>query len=169
MVLRSQRHIPKGTEVCISYVSIMQGKQVYFTSIQNFVFRNPKLIIKNQDKQEYGLVIIKVAIVFVMSWKFYFYFDTHNAIKYFTIGVSIVSSLQIFINWFLSRKYMNLGCDPVIYYGDTQETVTVLQIFFFQQCKNVSCVNIGLVYNTSMLFYLSSFKREKIKITSLPT
>lgn len=33
MVLRSQRHIPKGTEVCISYVSIMQGKQVYFTSI----------------------------------------------------------------------------------------------------------------------------------------
>ena len=137
MVLRSQRHIPKGTEVCISYVSIMQGKQVYFTSIQNFVFRNPKLIIKNQDKQEHGVVIIKVAIVFVMSWKFYFYFDANNAIKYFTIGVCIVSSLQIFINWFLSRKYMNLGCDPVIYHKVTQKTDTVLQIFFFQRCKNV--------------------------------
>ena len=91
-------------------------------------------------------------------------------IKKFTIGVWIVSSLQMFINWFLSRKYMNLGCYPVIYYRDTQETDIVLQIFFFQRCKNVSCVNVGLVYNTSMLFYLSSFKREKeIKITSLPT
>ena len=40
-------------------------------------------------------------------------------IKYFTIGVWILSSLQMFINWFLSRKYMNLGCDPVIYYRDT--------------------------------------------------
>ena len=63
---------------------------------------------------------------------------------------------------------MNLGCDPVIYYRDTQETDIVLQMFFFQRCKNVSCVNVGLV--TLQCFFiclLSNVKNKNNKASNI--
>ena len=35
MILRAQRQIKEGSEVCISYISIMQGKKISLHTLEN--------------------------------------------------------------------------------------------------------------------------------------
>ena len=53
---------------------------------------------------------------------------------------------------------MNLGCDPVIYHRDTQETDIVLQIFFSSDAKMFPLLM--LVWSITCLLYTSPSPRD---------
>ena len=94
MILRAQRQIKEGSEVCISYISIMQGKKITSYTLENHLsFANFKIAIVIDWEFQYSYIIYKKKSMVYFFKSFLLCFD-----KSFFIRIRHVRHIKYRLN-----------------------------------------------------------------------